>query len=163
MPCVELDAIFHQPGWQLRPAAEFLAEVDRSTSGDGWVVDGNYRAVVREGPVWQRADTVVWLDLPKHLALRQVAWRSLRRAATREELWNGNRERWRELLSLDPMRSMPAYVWTYYDRKRAQVEAARADPALAHLEFVHLRSHAESAAWLATLRNGPSEGPAAPS
>ena len=76
---------------------------------------------------------------------------ALRRAVTREELWNGNRERLRDHLSFDPMRSMPAYVWTFYDRKKAQLEAAEVDPTLAHLEFVRLRSHAEAAAWLASL------------
>jgi adenylate kinase family enzyme len=151
VPCIELDAIFHQPNWTPLPAEAFLAEVARRTEAEAWVVDGNYRAVVREGPVWERADTVVWLDLPKATAMRQVTWRSLRRAVTREELWNGNRERLRDHLSLDPMRSMPAYVWTFYDRKRAQVEAAMADPAWAHLEFVHLRSHAEAGRWLDAL------------
>ena len=81
VPCTELDAVFHQPNWEPLAADAFLAEVDRRTAGDGWVVDGNYRAVVREGPVWQRADTVVWLDLPRRTALRQVTWRSIRRAA----------------------------------------------------------------------------------
>ena len=94
----------------------------------------------------------MWLDLPRRQALRQVTGRSLRRALTREELWNGNRERLRDHLSLDPMRSMPAYVWAFYDRKKAQLEAAEADPALADVEFVRLRSHAEAATWLASLQ-----------
>lgn len=150
-PCIELDSIYHLPDWEPLDADAFLAEVDRLTAGASWVVDGNYRAVVREGPVWQRADTVVWLDLPKRTALRQVTWRSLRRGLRREELWNGNRERLRDHLSLDPMRSMPRYVWTCYDRKRAQLEAAMVDRSLAHLRFVRLTSHAEADAWLSTL------------
>lgn len=151
VPCIELDAIHHLPNWEPMAPADFFAEVERRTEGDGWVVDGNYRAVVREGPVWARADTVVWLDLPKRQALRQVTWRSLRRAVTREELWNGNRERLRDLCSLDPMRSMPAFVWTQYDRKNAQLDAAMTDPTLAHLTWVRLRSHDDAAAWLASI------------
>lgn len=151
VPCIELDAIHHLPGWEPIAPDAFLAEVDRRTQLDGWVVDGNYRAVVREGPVWDRADTVVWLDLPKRQAVRQVTWRTLRRAITREELWNGNRERLRDVCSLDPMRSMPVYVWTQYERKHAYLEAAMRDPARAHLTFVHLRSHREAAAWVAAI------------
>lgn len=151
VPCTELDAIHHLPNWEALPTAELVAEVERRTQGDGWVVDGNYREAVREGPVWERADTVVWLDLPRRTAVRQVTWRSLRRAITREELWNGNRERLRDVCSLDPMRSMPVYVWTQYERKKAYLEAAMTDPARAHLTWVRLRSHAEADAWLATL------------
>lgn len=151
VPRVELDAVFHQPGWQPLPADRFLAEVERLTEGDRWVVDGNYRAVVREGPVWARADTVVWLDLPKRTAMRQVTSRTIKRVVTREELWNGNRESVRGLLSLDPERCMPLWTWTQYDRKRSQVERAMADPALAHLNFVRLRSRGEVEAWLASL------------
>ncbi len=158
VPCTELDAVFHQPDWEPLAADAFLAEVDRRTAADAWVVDGNYRAVVREGPVWQRADTVVWLDLPRRTALRQVTWRSIRRAVTRQELWNGNRESWRNLLSLDPERSMPLWTWTQYDRKRAQVEAGMADPAFGHLTFVRLRSRAEAGAWLGSLEASIAEG-----
>lgn len=150
-PCIELDSIRHLPDWEPLDADAFRAEVDRLTAGPSWVVDGNYRAVVREGPVWQRADTVVWLDLPKRTALRQVTWRSLRRVLRREELWNGNRERLRDLVSLDPMRSMPLYVWTHHERKEAQLEAAMVDPSLAHLRFVRLTSHAQADAWLRSL------------
>lgn len=152
VPCIELDAIHHLPDWEPMPTDQFVAEVDRRTAAGGWVVDGNYRQAVREGPVWDRADTVVWLDLPRHQAVRQVTGRTLRRVITREELWNGNRERWRDVCSLDPMRSMPLYVWTFYERKKAYLEAAMTDPARAHLSWVRLRSHEESAAWLASLR-----------
>ena len=34
----------------------------------------------------------VWLDLPKATVMRRLIWRTVRRAVTREELWNGNRE-----------------------------------------------------------------------
>ena len=61
--------------------------------GDGarrWVVDGNY-SVVRD-VVWDKADTVVWFDLPYVTVMARTIRRTLRRTFTREELWNGNRE-----------------------------------------------------------------------
>ena len=61
------------------------------------MIDGNYRTVVVDGPVWQRADTVVWLDLPRRIVMRQVVSRTFRRSILREELWNGNREPLRNL------------------------------------------------------------------
>ena len=59
---VELDSIYHQPDWTPLADEEFRARVDEATGDGRWVVDGNYSAV-RE-VVWNRADTVVWFDLP---------------------------------------------------------------------------------------------------
>jgi len=53
VPYVELDAIFHQPGWAELPRGEFRARVAEIAESDGWVVDGNYSAV-RE-IVWARS------------------------------------------------------------------------------------------------------------
>jgi adenylate kinase family enzyme len=90
LPHLELDAVFHQPGWQPLDRSIFRARVDEFTLARGWVVDGNYSAV--RDIVWSRADTVIWLDLPRWRVMRQVVGRTLRRVATGAELWNGNRE-----------------------------------------------------------------------
>ena len=61
---LELDSVFHQPGWVPLPDEEFRRRVGDAVAGERWVVDGNYSSKVRD-IVWARADTVVWLDLPK--------------------------------------------------------------------------------------------------
>ncbi|HVB53196.1 MAG TPA: hypothetical protein VNF24_03265, partial [Candidatus Acidoferrales bacterium] len=81
-----------------------------------WVIDGNYRNV--RDLVWARADTVVWLDLPRRVVMTTVIRRTLHGVRTRRELWNGNRENWRNALSLDPCHSI--VVWTWVDRRRYQ-------------------------------------------
>lgn len=156
VPYLELDAIHHLPDWQALPLDEFLAEVDRRTAGDGWVVDGNYRAVVREGPVWQRADTVVWLDLPKRQTLRQVTWRAMRRAITREELWNGNRERLAHHLQWDGLIFWALRTHGIYKR---EYESLLARPEHQHLRVVHLRHPREARRWLAPLETGRVDEP----
>ena len=93
VPWVELDAIYHQAGWQPLPVEEFRARVVAAIAADGWVVDGNYSAV--QDLVWARADTVIWLDLPRWRVMGQLIWRSVNRAALGTRLWNGNRETWR--------------------------------------------------------------------
>jgi adenylate kinase family enzyme len=148
---VELDAFMHQPGWQPRPDAEFMEEVERATTGPDWVVDGNYRRFVIEGPVWKRADTVVWLDLPRRTVMRQVIARTIRRAVTREELWNGNREPLTNFTSLDPYKNIIVWTWVKHDEFTARYASAMADPAWGHLRFVRLRSHAEAARWLDSI------------
>ena len=147
VPFVELDAIFHQPGWAPLAAAEFCARVAEAAAGDGWVIDGNYSAV--RPLVWARADTVVWLDLPRHVVMRQIVWRTLRRAAFRIELWNGNRERWANLFTWQPEESVISWAWHRHAVYRERYAAAMQDPAYAHLRFVRLARRRDVRRFLA--------------
>lgn len=150
-PYVEIDALHHLPGWVERDPAELRADIEWATAGDRWVIDGNYRTVVVEGPVWERADTVVWLALPRRVVMRQIVPRTVRRVVTRQLLWNGNRESLTNFYRWDPERNIIRWAWVSHAKYEARYGAAAADPRFAHLRFVVLRSHAEADAWLATL------------
>jgi adenylate kinase family enzyme len=146
---LELDSLQHQADWTPLPVAEFRARVACVAAGERWVIDGNYSRV--RDLVWARADTVVWLDLPRRTVMRRVIWRSFWRAARRVELWNGNRERWRNLFSLDAEESVIVWAWQGYASNRARYEAAMADPGNAHLRFIRLRSPASVRRFLREL------------
>ena len=146
VPHLELDAVHHQPGWQELPTDEFRRIVAARAAAGGWVIDGNYGRV--RDLVWARADTVVWLDLPKRTVMRQVVWRTLRRVALRRELWNGNRERWRNFLTWNPEQSVISWAWHKHAPDRAKYAAAAADPASAHLRFIRLASRRDIARFL---------------
>jgi adenylate kinase family enzyme len=148
VPYVELDAIHHLANWEPIAPEEFAAAVSEIAATDSWVIDGNYRTVVVDGPVWERADTVVWLDLPRPVVMRQVVGRTLRRLVTREELWNGNRESIRDLVSWDPQRSIVRWTWTQHTKYRDRFTGAMASPHLARLDFVRLPRHADAESWL---------------
>jgi len=137
----ELDAIFHQPGWTPLPDELFRSRVAAIAAGDGWVIDGNYSAV--QSLVWERADTVVWLDPPRRTAMRRLIWRTLRRAAGRTELWNGNRERWRNLFTWDEQESVISWAWHRFPVYRDRYAAAAHDPACAHLTFIRVATRAD--------------------
>lgn len=139
VPWLELDSIFHMAGWTPRPLDEFRPDVDRFTATGGWVVDGNY--VKARDLVWSRADTVVWFDLPRRTMMRRLLVRTLRRMATGAELWNGNKESFRFLLSKNE--SVLRHAWTGHTRLREQLREAAADPAHAHLTFVRIASPAD--------------------
>jgi adenylate kinase family enzyme len=140
VPCLELDSVYHQAGWVPLPASEFRARVAAAAGGERWVIDGSYSTV--RDIVWARADTVIWLDLPKRTAMRRLIWRTLRRTGGRVELWNGNRERWRNFFTWDQEESVISWAWHTYGSRRERYAAALADPANSHLRFVRLTSSA---------------------
>ena len=151
VPHLELDAVHHQPGWAPLPTDEFRRIVAARAAAGGWVIDGNYGRV--RDLVWARADTVVWLDLPKRTVMRQVVWRTLRRVALRRELWNGNRERWRNFLTWNPEQSVISWAWHKHAPDHAKYAAAAADPASAHLRFIRLASRRDVARFLDDARS----------
>jgi adenylate kinase family enzyme len=144
---VELDAIFHQPSWTPLPTDEFRQHVADAISGDGWVVDGNYSAV--RDLIWARADTVVWLDLPRRVVMRRVAARTLRRMVSGEELWNTNRERWRTVFDADS--SIIVWAWTQHDKYRRRYATAAKAPEFGHLVFIRLGSTADVERFLRSV------------
>lgn len=157
--CIELDALYWGPGWTPVATDEFRARVRASTDPDGWVADGNYRSVLGD-LVWERADTVVWVDPPRRTVMRRVITRTLRRSLRREELWSGNRERisglffWRS-----PEESIVRWSWSTYRRRRKQVEDAMRDPAYAHLTFHRLRSRRDVDRFLGGLLRAGQSAP----
>ena len=157
VPHLELDGVFHQPDWVPLPEDEFRRVVGAATAGAGWVMDGNY-SVVRP-IVWARADTVVWLDLPRRTVMRQVVWRTLRRAVTRQELWNGNREPLRNFLTWEPEESVISWAWHNHATYRDRYAAAAADPANAHLTFIRLTSRGDITRFLTESAADPAIDP----
>ncbi len=91
MPFTELDAIHWQAGWLELDAAELRRRVEPLVAEEAWVIDGSYRGKLGD-LVLAEADTIVWLDLPRSVWLPRLIFRTLRRIALRETLWNGNRE-----------------------------------------------------------------------
>ena len=143
---LELDSLQHQADWTPLPTSEFRAAVAAAAAGECWVIDGNYSRV--RDIVWARADTVVWLDLPRRTVMRRVIWRTLRRVGGRVELWNGNRERWRNFFTLDQEESVIIWAWQTHASNRARYEAAMADPENGHLRFVRLKNPAAARRFL---------------
>ncbi len=152
VPHIELDALHHLPGWQQRPTEDMLALARAQMGGTGWVVDGNYSAITMRGPIWQEADTVVWLDLSRWRVMAQLVPRTLGRVLLHEELWNGNREPWRNLFVWnDKERNILLWSWQTHGPIWERYEAALTDPAFAHLRFVRLRSRADAEDFLSGL------------
>ncbi|HEX6490257.1 MAG TPA: hypothetical protein VF002_02645 [Gaiellaceae bacterium] len=140
LPYVELDALHHGPNWSEPTAAEFQARVRPEVERPGWVIDGNYEAKLG-ALVLEAADTVVWLDLPLRVKLARLWRRTRHRIRNDVELWNGNRETWRNTLwGRDSL-----FVWALRShRRQRRTYPARIPPD----RLVRLRSDAEIRRWL---------------
>ena len=147
LPHVELDALHWGPNWVMTEREPFHRLVSQALSGPGWVTDGNYSKA--RDLIWGRATTIVWLDYALPVILRQLAWRTLKRVITQEELWNGNRETLRgAFFSKDSL-----FLWALqsHPRHRRTYPQLFAMPEYAHLQVVHLRSRKETGEWLKRL------------
>ena len=138
---VELDALYHGPNWEPCSIEVLRERVAAATAGDDWVTDSTYHTLLGDFVV-ERADMLVWLDLPARL----VMWRLLRRTHVRNrdkvELWNGNVEPgWRQ--------SLPTLIWPAFKRV---FENRRALPArYADVNMRRLRSDAAVRAFVAEV------------
>jgi len=127
---VEIDALHHGPNWESCGVDVLRERVLAATANDGWVTDSTYHAMLGN-LVSERADILVWLDLPIPL----VMWRLLRRTHVRNrdkvELWNGNVEPgWRE--------SARSLIWPAV--RRAFENRREFPDRYAHLQVRRLRS-----------------------
>jgi len=144
VPFHELDALHHGPGWTEASAEELRARVEPLLAGDGWVVDGYYRGKLGD-LVPRSAELVVWLDLPIRVWLPRLVRRTMRRIVTREELWSGNRETFRNVFF--SRNSLLYYsLRSHFRRRRTYADD------LAPFDVVRLRTPKEVERWLATFR-----------
>jgi adenylate kinase family enzyme len=140
IPHIELDALRHGPHWIETPDEEFRRRVAARIEQPNWVIDGNY-GIVRD-LVWDRATAIVWIDPPHPVIMAQVIWRSVSRAITRQELWNGNREEVRKWM--DPGHPI-RWALSTHARRQADFLAAMGP------KWIRLRTRKAIRDWLATL------------
>lgn len=141
-PHTELDSLFHGPGWV--PRAEFLDDVRALAARATWTTEWQYPSA--RPVLLERADLLVWLDLPfATVTLPRLVRRTVRRRLRREVLWNGNVE--------PPLRTVltdreHVVRWAVAGRAKLRTRVptlARSHP---DLLVVRLRSAREVAAWL---------------
>jgi len=120
IPHVEIDALFHGPGWTPRPT--FEDDVRRLVAGPAWVTEWQY-SQVRE-LLAERADLVVWLDLSRGRVMKQVVRRTLRRRLRREALWHGNVEPPLRTILTDP-EHIVRWAWSTHGLSASRINALR--------------------------------------
>lgn len=116
LPVIHLDKHFWHPGWVGTEPAEWAQKVGHFAAQNSWIIDGNYRNTLDIR--LQRADTVIFLDLPRWVCV----WRATKRRfqyfnQQRPDIAEGCEEK-----VLDP--AFPRFlhwVWNYPNRARPVV------------------------------------------
>ncbi len=137
---IELDSLFHATDWGSASEEEFHRDlVDAmDASPDGWVTCGNYLEKSGRAHL-ARADTFVWLDLPRPLVTWRTARRTVRRAVTRAPLFgNGLHEPRTNFTRWDPEKNVIRWAWVHHPRYRQQFGRMLTDGSLDHLTVHHL-------------------------
>lgn len=144
LPYTEIDSLQHGAGWRRRPT--FVEDVSAIIDGDRWVIEFQYDDT--RPLILDRADALVWLDLPLALTTWRVVRRTLTRRLRRTELWNGNREGplWRILVDEEHI-----IRWAWTSRHEAALRIAWVRKQRPDLPVVRLRSRRAVEDWLASL------------
>ena len=133
------------PGWRLRDRGEMLTLVERRLSGADWVMEGNLRpSAERLWAIADRADFIVWLDLPFRVTFWRLVRRSFRRAAFREECCNGNRETFRHAF----LSSNSILLYAFQTRR---LRSTIYPDLLSYRPHIRLRTVAQVEGWLTAL------------
>ena len=150
LPLTDLDDVFWRPGWTESPVSEFRDAVNALTSGDRWVIAGNYSK--SRDLLWPRADTLIWLDLPMLQVLWRTTLRACRQSWTGEAICNGNRQTVAALVK--PPNSLLGYTLRTFHARKREWPQLLAQAEHAHAVVVHLRSAVEVAAWKESVHPG---------
>lgn len=144
LPHTEIDSLYHGPNWT--PRDTFIEDVERFTAEQAWVTEWQYRDV-RE-LLLERADSLVWLDLPFRISLARVVRRTVRRRVRREQLWNQNREppMWTFFTDTDHI-----VRWAVRTRHKYREAIAVLESTNPRLRIVRLRSQRDVDRWLTLL------------
>ena len=90
LPVVHLDLLFWRPGWKPAPLTEARAAVADAAEEPRWIMEGDFLGKGLDDPRFSRADTVVFLDVPRARCLWRVLSRSVRdRGRARADLPEG--------------------------------------------------------------------------
>ncbi len=91
IPVYHLDTIYWKPNWVESDMQDFQLKQDKIIAKSQWIIDGNYSKTMDAR--LQKADTVIFLDLPTLVCLKSIVSRYLKfRNKTRPDMGGDNKE-----------------------------------------------------------------------
>lgn len=142
-PVTHLDVVYYDGEWNALPKEKFAALQEELVAADRWVIDGNYASSL---PIrLNRADTVIFLDLPPVTCLWGIAQRRLRhRGGQDDQTGVYDRITW----------DFIKYVWNYRRTMAPRVRSLIAEHA-GHAQVHIVKSRRAANALTARLEGRP--------
>jgi adenylate kinase family enzyme len=143
----ELDFFFWEPNWTQADPESFRQRVDPFTAKETWITDGNFSQV--RDLVWGRATSVIWLDYPFHIIIKQFFKRSIIRSFKKEKLWDKNTETlWNSMLRPD---SLLMWILKTYKRNKKRYSALMDSKEFPNVKYIRLKNPKETEQFLNKL------------
>jgi adenylate kinase family enzyme len=141
LPVIHLDAHYWLPGWVEPPLDVWRECMRQLVLGETWIIDGNYSDTFDLR--FAVADTIVFLDVARHICLGRVIVRSLRSfGRVRPDMAPGCRER------VDG--AFLRWVWDYPSQRRPAM-LRRLEEVEGQMQVIWLRNASDVRAFLRTL------------
>lgn len=142
LPIIHLDAHFFSAGWVATPVEQWRTIVQELVAGERWIIDGNFASTLDLR--LPRADTVVFIDLPRRVCLWRVLKRWItHRGRTRPDMAAGCNEQ----ADLEFLK----WIWSFRSRERPKtlqmIDRASAKGKQVH----HLTSRAQVERFVSSL------------
>ena len=153
LPVVHLDREHWLPGWVSPDDQEWAQRVEELAACEEWVIDGNYGGTMEIR--LERADTIVFMDLPRSLCIYRVLKRGLMfRNQTRPDMTPGCNERveWQFI----------RWLWSYPATRRPGILARLREERAAGKRVVRLRSSLQVRRFVASLPTASPRGERSP-
>ncbi len=147
LPLVALDRCYWRPGWVApEPPRPVAKQVTALAAAPRWVLDGNYggTAAIR----FVRADTVIFLDLPRRVTIPSVLERTIRQ-------WHRPLQASGCPEHLD--RQFLRYLWRWPSEGRSRL-IDNLEQSASEATVVRLRSRREAQHFLSVLPHGIEAG-----
>lgn len=124
LPLTHLDDLYWNPGWVKVERTLWLERLRGALGGEAWIIDGNYSSTLLRRAY--RADTVIFLTLPRW----QCLWRAFWREALGHFPHGPQQAGW-------PSRALLRDIWTFSAQAQWQLAQLKTVPGL---EIVVLES-----------------------
>lgn len=138
LPLIHLDYYYWRPKWTKPKKKEWRKKVTELVQRDTWIMDGNYRSTLDIRV--PEADTIIFLDFPRHIATFRVITRYLRNLGKEREDVGGNN---RDKIDLEFIRWVLCYP-------REEI-LERLQQHMTNQRFIHLRSSSDIKSFLASI------------
>ncbi len=144
---VGIDNIFWLPDWTPLPREELRRRIDDETSQPSWIIDGNYSRL--QDLTLNRTDVIIWLNYSFVRVFSRALYRTISRAITQEELFQGCRESFYQ--SFFTKDSILWWVLTTWKTRRDKYRKIFDEKGFGEKVYIECRNQKELDKYVATL------------